>query len=489
MQDDEYELGESENFKNQNTNTIQKKDFVERIGIEDFYKLMVEDWTSNTNIDYKLYLQQGNIPAKTIYNVLGLNPFQIPTDEDIKRIKEWNDEWSKESEIFNKIDITKTQELKNVIGVLTGLFKNKAISEDFRNVIKKSTWRSLSPIITDKCSDGIVELSEMASILNFADNYGLLIDEIKLETIKSIENEISKNNSKIQSFDEAFNSYFIQYTNQNPNNSIDNSENRDKLSKKFEELLNIQNRIKSLKNEEMFTIDFDSYLAKSNLKLKSSVLPKNMVIQAKNKVNNYYIELLESLSSQTENVTYQDLDKIIKFHGIGAAASSAAAGLIPGAGGVAATACYTGFVWSMYVRLSKKIGLPFNKNIIKALASAVVTNLAATAATTLIATAVISLIPGIGSIAASATDAALGYAVVTVSGIIYMKLLTKLLSGKNKIDLNSLSEKEIKQMAEKTIKETDVKSLLQQAKSDYKTVKNEKIVIEDDDVDDELELV
>ena len=47
----------------------------------------------------------------------------------------------------------------------------------------------------------------------------------------------------------------------------------------------------------------------------------------------------------------------------------------------------------------------------------------------------------------------------------------------------------IKQMAEKTIKETDVKSLLQQAKSDYKTVKNEKIVIEDDDVDDELELV
>ena len=200
---------------------------------------------------------------------------------------------------------------------------------------------------------------------------------------------------------------------------------------------------------------------------------------SKGKINNYYDELLEATGSSDKNVTSQDLNKLIQFHAIGAAASSAAAGLIPGAGGVAATACYAGFVWAMYGRLCKKLGIPFGKNLLKALASAVVTNIAAAAVTTLIATSVVSLIPGIGSVAASATDAALGYAVVYVSGIIFMKLLTKMM--KNKKDLSNISEDELKHMAETTIKEVDVKSLLKEAKNEYKTAKDEKIEIDESD--------
>lgn len=173
-------------------------------------------------------------------------------------------------------------------------------------------------------------------------------------------------------------------------------------------------------------------------------------------------ELLDAIGENKENITSQDLKKIVQFHAIGAGASSAAAGLVPGAGGFAATACYAGFVWAMYVRLSKKIGIPFNKNILKSLASAVITNIIGTAVTVLIATSVVSLIPGIGSIAASAVDASLGYAVVYVSGIIYLNLLTKLF--KSKKDINDLSDDELKKMAEETVKESDVKSMLKEAK-------------------------
>lgn len=190
-------------------------------------------------------------------------------------------------------------------------------------------------------------------------------------------------------------------------------------------------------------------------------------------------ELLNSLGDKAENTTSEDLLKIVKFHAIGAAASSAAAGLIPGAGGTAASACFIGFVWAMYVRLSKKIGIPFEKNILKALASAVVTNLIGYAITILVATSVVSLIPGLGSVAASAVDASLGYAVVYVSGIIYMNLLAKLV--KDKKNISEMSEKEIKEMATETAKEADVKSMLKDAQKAYKSAKDEKIEIDESD--------
>ena len=52
---------------------------------------------------------------------------------------------------------------------------------------------------------------------------------------------------------------------------------------------------------------------------------------------------------------------------------------------------------------------------------------------------------------------------------------------KNKKDLSNISEDELKHMAETTIKEVDVKSLLKEAKNEYKTAKDEKIEIDESD--------
>lgn len=193
-------------------------------------------------------------------------------------------------------------------------------------------------------------------------------------------------------------------------------------------------------------------------------------------------ELLNVYDKTLDKVSPEDLCKIVKFHGLGAAATSAGAGLLPGVGSVACTAVYAGFVWSMYGRLGKAIGLPFNKHILKSLAAGVASNLAATAATTLVATAVVSLIPGIGSVAASALDAALGYAVVSSAGILYMKLLIKL--AKSKKDPLNLSAEELSDVAKETMKETDVKGILKTMKNEYKEVKDEKISIDESDADE-----
>lgn len=203
------------------------------------------------------------------------------------------------------------------------------------------------------------------------------------------------------------------------------------------------------------------------------------------KVAEALVKAKKAFDKGLETCAPKDLVDIVKFHGLGAAASSAAVGLIPGAGGVAATACYAGFVWTMYGRLGKKLEIPFSRNILKSLASGVLTNIAAYVATSLVATSVISLFPGIGSFAASAIDAGLGYAVVTASGIIYMKILTKMFQSK--VDPTSVSFEELTKIAKETTDSTDMKELLKEIKNEYKTAKDEKIEIDESDSEEYLE--
>lgn len=164
----------------------------------------------------------------------------------------------------------------------------------------------------------------------------------------------------------------------------------------------------------------------------------------------------------------EEIEEIINFHAVGAAASGLAAGWIPGAGGTAALMASVGFIWSMYFRINKKIGIPLSKAVVKSLGSAVLTNLAGTAMTlvggTIVATAL--SFTGLGNVASSLIMAALDYAVVMVSGVIYLKLLTKLFkAGKN---LANISAEELKSEAEKVMHEENVNQMLKDSKKEYK---------------------
>jgi hypothetical protein len=122
----------------------------------------------------------------------------------------------------------------------------------------------------------------------------------------------------------------------------------------------------------------------------------------------------------------------------------------------------------MYFRINKKIGIPLSKTIVKSLGSAVLTNLAGTAISLISGTVIATALSftGLGNVASSLIMAALDYAVVMVSGVIYLKLLTKLFkAGK---DPAIISVEELKSEAENVIRTENVNQMLKDSKSEYK---------------------
>ena len=93
---------------------------------------------------------------------------------------------------------------------------------------------------------------------------------------------------------------------------------------------------------------------------------------------------------------------------------------------------------------------------------------------------------GVANVASSLMMAALNYAIVTVGGIIYLKLLMGLFAaGKNPAEMN---EGQLKRAAKSVMKNEDIKSMLKNAKQGYEDARksgavtgNEHIDIEDDD--------
>lgn len=179
-------------------------------------------------------------------------------------------------------------------------------------------------------------------------------------------------------------------------------------------------------------------------------------------------ELPKTYRRGIEETGAKEIEEIINTHAVGAAASGLASGYIPGVGGTAALMASVGFVWSMYYRINKKLGIPLSKTVVKSLGAAVLTNLAGSAMAvvggTVLATAL--SFTGIGNAFSSLIMAALDYAVVLVSGIIYMKLLVGLFrAGK---DIANLSAEDLKTAAENVIKNENVNTMLKDARDSYK---------------------
>lgn len=179
-------------------------------------------------------------------------------------------------------------------------------------------------------------------------------------------------------------------------------------------------------------------------------------------------ELPKAYRQGIQEAGAEEIEEIINVHAIGAAASGLAAGWVPGAGGTAALMASVGFIWSMYYRINKKLGIPLSKTVVKSLGAAVLTNLVGSAMALLGGAAIATALSftGIGNVFSSLIMGALDYAVVLVSGIIYMKILIGLFkAGK---DVTKMSSAELKSAAENVIKEEDVNSMLKEARDTYK---------------------
>ena len=181
------------------------------------------------------------------------------------------------------------------------------------------------------------------------------------------------------------------------------------------------------------------------------------------------VALCVALHKQGAESMGKEIAGIVDKHAIGASVAALGAAWLPGVGATAAVAASAGFVWGMYFRINTKLGIPFHKNILKSVATAIGTNLAAGAVGAIAISTALSFIPGLGSIGSDLVMAGVCYAVAFASGLVYLKVLTRLANAK--ADFSNISENELKKTAKEVMAQEDIKGMMKEAKSQFKEAK------------------
>lgn len=179
--------------------------------------------------------------------------------------------------------------------------------------------------------------------------------------------------------------------------------------------------------------------------------------------------LCKALHKAGPQLLGQEIAGIVEKHSIGAAAAGLGVAWLPGAGATAALAASAGFVWSMYFRINSRIGVPFSKNILKSVGTAIAANLVASVVSSIVVGSVLSFIPGIGNLAASVLMTGVLFALTWSCGLVYLKVLTRFAEAN--VDFNNVSEEDLKSMAKDVIAKENVKEMMKQAKAEFKAAK------------------
>lgn len=168
-----------------------------------------------------------------------------------------------------------------------------------------------------------------------------------------------------------------------------------------------------------------------------------------------------------------EIIETVKEFAVYSAGAAIAANILPEAGGILAAVTQTALVWVLYVKINKVIGLEMSENTAKFIGSAVLTNLSLNAGTLLLSYAgavAVSFIPLVGQFAAAAVEASLGYMLIYVAAVLYLIFLAKIFKTKGKVEVKGDSKD--KEIIKGVIKNTNLKDLLKEAKSCYKTAKS-----------------
>ncbi|MEJ8770332.1 zinc ribbon domain-containing protein [Prevotella sp. HCN-7019] len=167
------------------------------------------------------------------------------------------------------------------------------------------------------------------------------------------------------------------------------------------------------------------------------------------------------------------ISETISGYAIAAAISSGVAGIAPGFAGVAAALPQAGFVWATYVKINKTLNISMSENTAKFIGSAIVTNLITSAGAfvaVLIGSSIVSIILG-AQVVSVAMNAALGYTIVYVSAIIYLKLITRMMQPDGTLKVSESDD--TKHIIHDIIKESNIKDMVKEGKAAYKQAKKD----------------
>ena len=184
-------------------------------------------------------------------------------------------------------------------------------------------------------------------------------------------------------------------------------------------------------------------------------------------------DLDKSMRNSLNGTKIEQIKDTIGNYAIAAAVASGVAGIAPGFAGVAAVLTQAGFVWATYVQINKTLGISMSENTAKFIGSAVVTNLITSAGAfvaVLIGSSIVSIIPG-AQVVSVAMNAALGYTIVYVSAIIYLKLITRMMQPDGTLKVSESDD--TKHIIRDIIKESNIKDIVKEGKAAYKQAKED----------------
>lgn len=153
------------------------------------------------------------------------------------------------------------------------------------------------------------------------------------------------------------------------------------------------------------------------------------------------------------------INRFAIFSAVGALAC-----LVPGVGGIITMLSQTGLVWGTYLKINETLGISLKENVLKFIGSAMLTNIstnALTYAAAYIGASIISWLPG-ANILLLTFMAAMGYALIYVSALLYVKLLTEVMKAKGTIDLDASETTE--DLIKNIVNKTDVNGAIKEAR-------------------------
>lgn len=184
-------------------------------------------------------------------------------------------------------------------------------------------------------------------------------------------------------------------------------------------------------------------------------------------------ELDKAMQGTLDGTKIACISETISGYAIAAAIASGVAGVAPGFAGVAAALTQAGFVWATYVKINKTLGISMSENTAKFIGSAIVTNLITNAGAfvaVLIGSSIVSIIPG-AQVVSVAMNAVLGYTIVYVSAIIYLKLITRMMQPDGTLKVSESDD--TKHIIRDIIKESNIKDMVKEGKAAYKQAKKD----------------
>lgn len=185
-------------------------------------------------------------------------------------------------------------------------------------------------------------------------------------------------------------------------------------------------------------------------------------------------ELDKAMQGTLDGTKISAIKDTIRGFAIAAALASAVAGLAPGIAGVVALLTQTGFVWATYVKINNTLGISMTKDTAKFLGSAIVTNIALNAGAfigAVIAAGLLAFIPGLGSAASVAIDAAMGYVLIYAAAIIYLKLITHFVHPDGTV---SITESDgTKDVIKDIVRESSMRDIIKEGRESFKEAKKD----------------